>query len=375
MSSNPLRRIGVLTGGGDCPGLNAVIRAVTKDALHHGIEVVGIEDGFLGLIENRTRPLGYEDVSEILTLGGTILGSSNRANPLRFEVAVEPDGTPLFANVIDRCMATIEAAQLDAVVVIGGDGTMTCAEPLHERGVAVVGVPKTIDNDIVGTEMTFGFQTAVATATDALDKVHTTAQSHHRALVVEVMGRNAGWLALHAGVASGSDVILLPEIPFDPKIVCDFVERRAGYGKRYTILCVSEGCFPEGGERVIRELDPGSPDPVRLGGVGRVIAKMIEDRTPVDARHVVLGHVQRGGSPVAGDRVLSTQLGHAAMELLRGGSFGRMVAVQRGRLTSVELTQPAHKQRLVDPSSEPLVRAARAVYTSFGDGRSPRANL
>jgi len=220
------RRIGILTGGGDCPGLNAVLRAVTKDAIFHGIEVVGIEDGFLGLIENRARPLGYQDVSDILTVGGTILGTSNRADPRRFEVGRDADRQPIFADVTDRALAHASERGLEALVVIGGDGTLDCARPFFEHGLNCIGVPKTIDNDIYGTELSFGFLTAVQVATEALDRVHTTADSHGRVMVVEVMGRNAGWIALHAGLAGGADVILIPEIPFEIDCVCDKIERR-----------------------------------------------------------------------------------------------------------------------------------------------------
>jgi len=243
-----IRRIGLLTGGGDCPGLNAVIRAVTKDALHHGVQVVGIEDGFLGLIEDRTVELDYEAVSNILTVGGTILGSSNRADPARFAVDTNADGSPIFADVTDKCMGVIERLGIEALVVIGGDGTMSCAAPFVERGINCIGVPKTIDNDLWGTDLTFGHLTAVQVATDALDRVHTTAASHHRVMVVEVMGRNAGWIALNAGVASGSDAILIPEIPFDLGVLGELVERRSAHGKRFTIICCSEGARPSGGD-------------------------------------------------------------------------------------------------------------------------------
>ena len=229
-------RIGVLTGGGDCPGLNAVIRAVTKDARFHRIEVMGIEDGFLGLIENRVRQLDYRAVSGILQTGGTILGSSNKANPARFATGKDAAGKPIFEDVTDRCFKTLEEHKMEALVVIGGDGTMTCAKPFADAGIPVIGVPKTIDNDIMGTELTFGFQSAVDVATHALDRVHTTAESHARVMVVEVMGRNAGWIALHAGVASGSDVILVPEIPFTLDAIAEHVLWRRSKGRRATIV-------------------------------------------------------------------------------------------------------------------------------------------
>ncbi|MFG0285680.1 MAG: 6-phosphofructokinase [Phycisphaerales bacterium JB039] len=363
----PIQRIGLLTGGGDCPGLNAVIRASAKDAMGAGVEVWGVEDGFLGLIENRIRPLSYDDVSGILNAGGTILGASNKANPARFATGADAEGNPIWEDVTDRCMDNIRTHGLDALVVIGGDGTMTVAMTFVERGVPCVGVPKTIDNDLYGTDITFGFLTATAIATEALDRVHTTAASHHRAMVVEVMGRNSGWIALHAGVASGSDVILVPEIEFDMAHVCEVVEQRARRGRRYTVICVSEGAAPKGREQFVDRRDPTSPDPIRLGGVAKFVSDQIEDATGVESRHVVLGHVQRGGSPVAADRVLATRFGHAATTLLvEEGKTNRMVAQAGGKITHVDMAEAAGRQRKIPPDHS-LVEAARAVGTSFGD--------
>ncbi len=361
----PPRRIGLLTGGGDCPGLNAVIRAVTKEAIFHGIQVVGIPDGFLGLIEGRWRELNLQDVSGILTIGGTILGSSNKANPARYPTGKAPDGALVFEDLTDRCLQTLSDARIDALVVVGGDGTLTGAARFVECGVPCIGVPKTIDNDIEGTEITFGFLTAAAIATEALDRVHTTAASHHRAMVVEVMGRNAGWLALHAGVASGSDVILLPEIPFSMDAVADVVTRRRSSGRGFTIICAAEGARPVGGKPVVRRLDPASPDPIRLGGISHLIADAVEQRTGVESRYVVLGHVQRGGPPIAADRILATGFGHHAMKLILAGRTNRMVARQDGRLTDIDITVAAGRQRLV-PEDHNLLEAARSIYTSFG---------
>ncbi len=365
-NSSDIKRIGVLTGGGDCPGLNAVIRAVTKDAIYHGIEVLGIEDGFLGLIEDRIRPLHLDNVSNILTDGGTILGSSNKANPQKFAVGKNDDGSVRWRDMTDVCMTHLEVHGIEALVVIGGDGTMSAAKPFADRGIKCIGVPKTIDNDLYGTDITFGFSTAVSVATEALDRVHSTAASHHRVMVVEVMGRNAGWIALHAGVASGADVILLPEIPFDLDKVCDFCVQRSQRGKRFTIICCSEGAKPVGGEQIVDRVDPTSPDPIRLGGVGKWVSDQIEDRTEIESRHVVLGHVQRGGTPVAADRVLATQFGHHAMELLKQGKYNRLAVMQGRELGDVEITAAADKQRLV-PLDHPLIAAARSVYTCFGD--------
>jgi len=364
------RRIGILTGGGDCPGLNAVIRAVTKDALFHGIEVMGIEDGFLGLIEDRVRPIDYNRASNILTRGGTILGASNKANPSRMAVGTDERGNVIYKDLTDACMATLETYGIDTMVVVGGDGTMTCAAPFVELGIRVIGVPKTIDNDLWGTELTFGHQTAVEIATEALDRVHTTAASHHRAMVVEVMGRNAGWIALAAGIASGADIILLPEIPFDIERVCEHVEQRSTRGRRFTIVCCSEGARPADGRQFVERHDPTSPDPIRLGGIAKWVSDGIERRTRVESRHVVLGHVQRGGTPVAGDRVLATLFGDHAMELLKGGRTNRMVSWRSGALDDVDIRHASRGQRLV-PMDDPLIAAARSVYTSFGDGLAP----
>ncbi len=362
----PTRRIGVLTGGGDCPGLNAVIRAVTKDAIHHGIEVLGIEDGFLGLIEDRVRPLDERDVSNILTAGGTILGSSNKANPSKMPVGTDDAGNIIHMDLTEACLATLKSHGIDTLVVIGGDGTMTCAAPFVERGIRAVGVPKTIDNDLWGTDMTFGHMTAVEIATEALDRIHTTAASHHRAMVVEVMGRNAGWIALGAGVASGSDVILLPEVPFDIDHVCEHVALRSTKGKRFTIVCCAEGAYPKGGEQIVERNVPMSPDPIRLGGIAKWVSEQIEDKTGVESRHVVLGHVQRGGTPCAFDRILATLFGDAAMELILNQNYSRLVAWQNGKITDVPLLEAAGKQRLVQPD-DTLVAAAKSVNTCFGD--------
>ncbi|RKY21612.1 MAG: 6-phosphofructokinase [Planctomycetota bacterium] len=360
------RRIGVLTGGGDCPGLNAVIRAVTKTALSHEIEVLGIEDGYLGLIEGRARPLDDADVSNILTDGGTILGSSNTADPTHWRTGIDAAGEPLYADVTERCLGHLDDWGAEALVLIGGDGTMSLAQPFVEAGVSCVGVPKTIDNDVWGTDLTFGFLTAAATATDALDRVHTTAASHHRVIAVEVMGRNAGWLALHSGVASGSDVILLPEIPFSWQSICDAIERRRARGKRFTVICVSEGAAPLGGDQVVARRVEDSPDPIRLGGLAQQVALEVEQRLGVVARHVVLGHVQRGGPPIAADRVLATEFGARACQLLVEGRSGRMVARHGFDAVDIDLSEPANKQRKV-PLEHPLIRAARQLATSFGD--------
>ncbi|MCK6484426.1 MAG: 6-phosphofructokinase [Phycisphaerae bacterium] len=366
-SSSSLRRIGILTGGGDCPGLNAVIRAVTKAAiLRYGWEVWGIEDGFLGLIRNRMHRLSMADVSNILTRGGTILGTSNKADPSRFAVGTAPDGKPVFEDVTNRVVEHVAERGLDAVVVIGGDGTMSGTARLIQHGVHCVGVPKTIDNDLMSTELTFGFLTAVETATEALDRIHTTASSHHRVMLVEIMGRNAGWLTLHSGMASGADVILIPEIPYDLNVVCDYCLRRSREGKSFTIIAVSEGARARGGKPVVDRVVHDSPDPIRLGGVSEVLCEQIAQRTHLETRATILGHVQRGGTPCAADRVLATEFGLAATRLLAEGRLNRLVAMCNGRITDVEIADVADKQRTVPPD-HPLLDAARAIGLCLGE--------
>jgi len=365
MSKERIRRIGVLTGGGDCPGLNAVIRAVVKTGIfRHGLEVVGIEDGYLGLIEDRMHIMTAEEVSNILTVGGTILGASNKANPQAY--LVPENGGWVRRDVTEQVVAHCRKGGLEALVVIGGDGTMAGAAHLIGRGLRIVGVPKTIDNDLPGTDITFGHDTAVATATDALDKVHTTASSHHRVMVVELMGRYAGWLALRAGVAAGADVILIPEIPFDLDAVAARCVQRSKVGKRFTLIAAGEGARPAGGKMIVDHMDESSPDPVRLGGVGRFVAEQIEQRTGLDGRSIVLGHVQRGGSPTAFDRVLATVLAHHAVERVAAGGFGELVVLADGRIGSIPIASVAGKIRTVG-ADDPLVRAARGVGTWFGD--------
>lgn len=363
--ASAIQRIGVLTGGGDCPGLNAVIRSVTKAAIQrYKLEVVGIEDGYLGLIQNRVRPLGWNDVSNILTLGGTILGTSNQANPERYPI--KSNGKTEYANVTDRVIEHAAANHLDAVVCIGGDGTMTGAANLINHGLNCIGVPKTIDNDLEGCDQTFGFDTAVATAAECLDKIHSTAMSHHRVMVVEVMGRNAGWLALHAGVASGADVILIPEIPYDLAKVNELLAYRSRNGKRFSIICVSEGARAKDGEMVVQRRIESSPDPIRLGGIGQKLANDIESATGLETRCTTLGHIQRGGTPSAADRVLATQYGFHALELLMAGKQGKLIVLKDGKIGHTNILDVAGKQRKV-PSDHPLLVAARAVGTSLGD--------
>lgn len=357
-------RIGVLTGGGDCPGLNAVIRAVAKTLMHeHGAEIVGFLDGYDGLVLDRTQRLDWQAVSNILTLGGTILGTSNTANPFEWHEVV--DGEARTTNRSEDALAVFARHRLDGLVVIGGDGSMSIAGRLAQAGMPIVGVPKTIDNDVCGTERTFGFQSAVNVATEALDRLHTTAGAHHRVMVAEVMGRYAGWLALHAGIASGSDVILIPEIPFKWEPVFDVCRKRDGRGKRFTIVCAAEGARAEGGEMVVRRYVEGSPDPVRLGGIGRLVSTTIEQETGIVSRATILGYVQRGGTPCPFDRVFATSLGFKAAELVAEGRWGRMASWQKGRLTDVPIEEAAAGPRLVPPDDS-LIAVAKSVGTSFG---------
>jgi 6-phosphofructokinase 1 len=360
--SHDIRRIGVLTGGGDAPGLNAVIRAVVKTSFNAGIECVGLEDSFDGLIEaNRSRVLTPRDVTGILRVGGTILGTTNRGNPFAYPVDTS-EGSRDYST---RCVEMSRQLGLDALVVIGGDGTLAIAHRLLEMGVPLVGVPKTIDNDIVGTTNCFGFDTAVAFATDAIDRLHTTAEAHHRIMVAEVMGRYAGWIALYAGVAGGADVILIPEIPFDLEIVERRLREREQFGARFSIVVVAEGARPRNGAvSLVREAQGASVE--RLGGVGKKVAAAIEEMTGKETRDVVLGHLQRGGAPTSFDRVLATRFGGKAVELIREGRFGHMVAWHPPDIVSVPLADVVGKTKTV-PLDFDLVRTARALGVTFGD--------
>lgn len=358
------KRIGILTGGGDCPGLNAVIRAVVKTATSvHGIDVIGFLDGYRGLVLDRTIRLRYDDVSNILTRGGTILGMSRRDSYFRIPgSAVRPSG----GDRTGQAGRTFARHGLSCLVCLGGEGTLAVANHLGAAGIPIIGVPKTIDNDVPLTDRTFGFDSALAVATEAVDRLHTTAESHHRAMVLEVMGRNAGWLALHAGAAGGGDVILIPEFPFSWEEVCGVVRRRARRGRRFSIVVVAEGGRPERGGPVFRGFRDGIERGV-LGGIGEVVAREVERRTGIESRAVVLGHLQRGGSPTAYDRVLATRYGHAAAELAAAGRGGLMVGLRSGRIESVPLSEVAKAGTRNVPADDPLVSAARAVGTSFGD--------
>lgn len=363
--ASSLRRIGILTGGGDCPGLNAVIRAVVKTAaFDHGIDVVGIEDGYAGLITDRVRPLTPADVGGILGRGGTILGSSNRDNP--FHVPEVLDGSRVFKDLSGQVLHNARRHGLELIIVVGGDGSLSIARDLAALGLPMIGVPKTIDNDLAATDVTFGFDSALAVATEAVDRLQTTAMSHHRVMVLEVMGRYAGWIALHAGLAGGGDVILIPEIPFEVERVADAIRERSYRGRNFAIVVVAEGAKPGGGEMVVARNVEDATDPVRLGGIGLWVAARLELLLEMETRATVLGHLQRGGIPTAFDRVLATRFGARAVRAAVDGEVNVMVALSGAEVKTVPLAEAVSQIRRVDPEGE-IVRAARSVGTSFGE--------
>jgi len=351
-----VRCIGICTGGGDAPGLNAVIRAAVKSAiLKYHWKVIGIPDGFDGLIwPEKSRELTLKDVSGILPRGGTILGTTNRGNPFHYKTI--ENGVEVVRDISDQVIANSRQLGIDAVISIGGDGSQKIAHELFEKGMHIVGVPKTIDNDLSATEITFGFDTALHTATDAIDKIHTTAESHHRVMVIEVMGRDAGWIALEAGIAGGAHVILIPEIPFTLQRLCAYIAEREGYGKRFTIVVVAEGI------RLPSELKQLS----RGGSVGNLIGDGIALTAHKEVRVSVLGHIQRGGSPSPFDRILGTRFGVAAVDLIAQGGFGKMVCLRNAAISCVTIADAIGHLKTVDPSGE-MVRTARAIGICFGD--------
>ncbi len=353
-------RLGILTGGGDCPGLNAVIRAVVKTAvLDYGFEVIGFLDGFKGVVENMAKPLSLEDVSGILPRGGTILGTSNRDNPFKYRT---PEG---IRDMSAQALENLSSWGIDLLITVGGDGTQAIALKFMEKGLKVIGIPKTIDNDLGGTDQTFGFDTARAVATEAVDRLHSTAESHHRIMVLEVMGRDAGWIALHAGLAGGADIILLPEIEFSLEKAAKAVERRERMGKRFSIVVVAEGARIGGKKVYLMKVDDPT-QPMRLGGVGRVVAKTLQDAVGLEARYTILGHLQRGGSPTPFDRILATRFGYHAVKAAASGEKGKMVALKGNEIRLVDLAEAVGNPRRVEPNHE-LVLTARAIGVSFGD--------
>ncbi len=343
-----VRKIGILTGGGDCPGLNAVIRAVVHTACRAGVEVVGIRDGYAGLIHKDVRPLALPEVSGILPLGGTILGTSNRDNPFHY---AEPGAGAKaeHRDVSALALKTIEYNEIDALLTVGGDGTQVIANTFFEKyKLPVVGVPKTIDNDLNGTDVTFGFDTALNVATTAVDKLHSTAEAHHRVMVLEVMGRYAGWIALGAGLAGGGDVILVP-----------------ARGKRFSLVVVAEGAKPEGGQMVVARQVNDASDPIRLGGIAAQVANQVEDLTGIESRTTILGHVQRGGSPTPCDRILATRFGYHAVEAALAGKFGQLVGLRGNEIRTTPIREAVAVPRRVKADDDKVL-VARAVGTCFG---------
>ena len=365
VAAKPGKTIGILTGGGDCPGLNAVIRAVVKSAtIKYGWRVIGVRDGFDGLIfPDRTMELTRKEISGILIRGGTILGTSNRGNP--FAYPVTENGATVEKDVSAQLIENFKKSGLDALIITGGDGTMKIGLELFRRGIPVVGVPKTIDNDLSATDVTFGFDTAVRTATEAIDKLHSTAESHHRVMLVEVMGRDAGWIALHAGIASGAHIVLLSEIPFTLAGIIKKIRERESIGRRYSIIVVAEGCRLMDGRPMNDALKECLLTP-RSGEAANAIGAIIRQETGRETRVTVLGHIQRGGTPTPFDRVLSSRMGAEAVELIARGDYGRMVCLRSNSITSSPIADATGVLKVVDPASE-LVQAARALDISFGD--------
>ena len=372
-----IRKIGIITGGGDCSGLNAVINGITKTAVNkYGVEVVGFTRGYSGLYKNDYRPLGLRSVSGIMHEGGTILKSSNKDNLFNYRVRNE-DGTFSYKDVSDEAVKNLKYLGVDALIVIGGDGTLTSARDFHRKGIPVVGVPKTIDNDLPATDVTFGYNTSLETICDALDKIHTTAYSHDRVMVVEVMGRNSGWLALEGGLAGSADVILVPEIPYDLASVVEKVRQRDAFGRNFSVIVVSEGAMPKDGHVTVREIVEDSADTVRLGGVGQVITDQLQKLIPEhEVRYTNLAYIQRGGITSQFDRALGLLFGVNAVDLLMDGGTGRMVQLKGRKITSCplddvvgsgEVGETSHGGgKQVDPDGQ-YVQAAKAIGICFGD--------
>jgi len=359
-----MKRIGILTGGGDAPGLNAVIRAAVKTAIHeYGCEVLGIRNGYDGFIdEHGAIPLTLEDVRGILPRGGTILGAANRGNP--YARKVMRDGKEITIDVSDEIVRGIKRLQLDALLVLGGDGTLRIAHELYQKGVPVIGVPKTIDNDIGGTDITFGFDTALSIATEAIDRLHTTAESHHRVMILELMGRDSGFIALHSGIAGGADVILIPEIPFQYEAVVAKIRRRVEHGTLFSILAISEGARPAGGAQIFSRSGNEVYVP-RLGGISQVVGEYIEAQG-FETRVTVLGHLQRGGTPTAFDRWLATRYGAAAVRLAAQNKFDRMVALRSAKIIDISLDEALAVPKRVELDGDAVI-TARGLGISFGD--------
>jgi 6-phosphofructokinase 1 len=359
------RTIAILTGGGDCPGLNAVIRGVVRSAiLERNWRVIGIEDGFDGLVgEPRWRELTLNSVRGILPRGGTILGTSNRGNPLAYPV--KENGETRIVDLSAGVVENFRKLGADALIAVGGDGTLKIARTLQEKGIPMVGVPKTIDNDLRGTDVTFGYNTAVNIVTEALDRLHSTAESHQRVMVVEVMGRDAGWIALESGLAGSADVILIPEIPFDMNSVCRAIQQRKDRGSKFSIVVAAEGAFPVDGDKVVQQNEAETLGVERLGGIGAFVANKISEMMQIETRVVVLGHVQRGGTPSSFDRILGSRFGVKAVELIERGRYGQMVSLQGRQVNSVDIVDAVDSLNRVEPDGD-LVRSAEALGITLG---------
>ena len=370
-----IKKVAILTAGGDCPGLNPVIRAVTKTAItKYGLEVMGVRHGYFGLYHGDFIKLDLDDVEDIFTKGGTILFSSNKDNLFQYPVKDEngdlvrdENGKLVYEDASDVAVKNLEEAGIDALFILGGDGSLTSARDFARKGVKVVGIPKTIDNDLAHTDYTFGFDTAVTVATDGLDRVRTTGMSHHRVMVVEIMGRGAGWMTLHAGIAGAADAILIPEIPFDINKVAEKINNDKKNGKDFSIVAVAEGAKGIDGKQVVSKIIEDSADSIRLGGIGAVVADQLEKLTGSESRATTLGHIQRGGTPTSRDRILSARYGYAAVELMMNGGYGRMVALQGDKIVDVSLEDViGQKTKNVDPTGE-FVTLAKAMGICFGD--------
>ncbi|MCB4755892.1 MAG: 6-phosphofructokinase [Elusimicrobia bacterium] len=362
------KKIGILTGGGDCPGMNAAIRAIVKTAATvYGMDVVGFKNGFRGLVFDDARKITYDDASNILTLGGTILGTSNKDNFFRIarneSQRVEPG-----KNRIKDALRTFKKHRLLGLICIGGDGTLTVANALHRQGIPIVGIPKTIDNDVLHTDQTFGFDTASTIATEAIDRLHSTAASHNRIMIVEVMGRSAGWIALHAGLAGGGDVILIPEIPYSLKTICGVIEKRFKRGRLYCLIVAAEGAYPRGSIPIWKKKAHG------LSGISIKLANDIQNAMGIECRSTILGYLQRGGTPTPFDRVLATRYGNHALHLAARNQYGLMVCLQNNRIDSIPLARVAGVPRRI-PLDSPLLQTALDVGTSFGEGKGSSRDM
>lgn len=361
------RKLAVLTGGGDCPGLNAVIRAVVKTAIQNDFEIYGVKNGFHGLVVGNMELMNINKVSGILHRGGTILGTTNRDNPFHFAQGEDEEGNVIFVDKRDSVVENLKKMEIEGLIVIGGDGSLNIAEKLsRECGIRIIGVPKTIDNDLPCTERTFGFDTAVSVATEALDRLHSTAESHHRVMVLEVMGRYAGWIALHSGIAGGADCILIPEIPYKMGPIIEKIHDRQKNGKSFSIIVVAEGAKSVGGELSVARIVKDSFEKIRLGGAGEKLSEELEKETNIESRCTVLGYLQRGGSPTAYDRVLSSRYGVSAIENYMLGNYNTMVALQSNEIVPIPISKVASKPHDVSLDN-PLIRAARHLGISFGD--------